>query len=93
MRMRTPRIRGTAAGNGRAQQGYHGVAPEADVIIAKATRSTTSGGRFSDADIVGACRFVFDHAQGLGRPAVINLSLGGNGGPLDRTSNLERPLS
>lgn len=86
-------VAGTAAGNGRAQQGYHGMAPEADIIVAGATRSTTSEGGFDDADIVAACRFVFDHAQGLGRPAVINLSLGGNGGPLDGTSSLERALS
>lgn len=86
-------VAGTAAGNGRALAGYHGMAPEADLIVAKGVRSTTASGGFSDADVITACDYIFQEARRLGRPAVINLSLGGNGGPLDGTSNWERALS
>jgi subtilisin family serine protease len=82
-----------AAGNGRAQTPpvYVGAAPEATLIIARVTRS--DGGDIYDADILTATRFVFERAQALGLPAVVNLSLGSDFGAHDGSSPLERGLA
>ncbi|MFO7178818.1 MAG: S8 family serine peptidase [Pseudomonadota bacterium] len=69
---------------------YVGVAPEAELVVA---RVTGSGGGITDADIVRAVRFVFERAAELGRPAVVNLSLGSDFGAHDGTSALERALA
>ncbi len=75
-----------AAGNGRASaaQAFHGVAPEATLM---AVRSDT----LHDTHIIEGIRRVFDRAAG--RPAVVNLSLGGHMGPHDGTSALENVIS
>ena len=81
-----------AAGNGLSQDPprYLGVAPEAELIVA---RVTSSGAGITDADIVRATRFVFERATELGRPAVANLSLGSDFGAHDGSSGLERALA
>lgn len=72
-----------AAGNGRAggEGRYVGVAPLADLVVVRASRG--AGGKMQDPDIVTGARFVFDRAQALGKPAVVNLSLGSAFGPHD----------
>lgn len=70
--------------------GARGVAPEATLIVVKASRADE--GTFEDADVVLATRFVFALADALGLPAVVNLSLGGDDGAHDGTSLLERGL-
>jgi subtilisin family serine protease len=81
-----------AAGNGLSSSParYVGVAPEAELMVAKVT---ATGSGISDADIVRAVRFLFDRADELGRPAALNLSLGSNFGAHDGSSALERALS
>lgn len=81
-----------AAGNGLSTSPprYVGVAPEAELMVAKVT---ATGSGISDADIVRAVQFLFDRADELGRPAALNLSLGSNFGPHDGSSALERALS
>jgi minor extracellular serine protease Vpr len=70
---------GTAAGNGRATANgvpagsYAGVAPEADLIIVKAGDC----GAFDDSYLLGT-HWVAQVAKELGRPVVINHSLGGH---------------
>ncbi len=87
-------VAGIAAGGGRLQAGFVGMAPGADIIAAKGTRSTTSTGGFADDDVVAAAGYIFQQAQAAGRPAVINMSLGGFGlSPLDGTSSYEQALS
>lgn len=86
-------VAGTAAGNGRVNSDYIGVAPEADIVFVKGVREPNSDGGFSDADVVYGVDWVFEKAEALGKPAVVNLSLGGNYGPLDGTSNYETMLS
>jgi subtilisin family serine protease len=87
-------VAGIAAGNGRQADGvvtagtYTGVAPDAELVIVKATRSLTNGGTFQTADIVDALRFIDQTAASFGRPYVVNMSLGGLFGPHDGT-NLE----
>lgn len=81
-----------AAGNGlsAAPARYVGVAPEAELIVA---RVTSTGSAIADADIVRATAFVFERAEDLGLPAVVNLSLGSDFGPHDGSSALERALA
>ncbi len=79
-------VTGTAAG-------LNGVAPESDIIFVKGIRDHDSNGGFSDADIANGTAFIFEKAAAMGRPAVVNLSLGGNSGPLDGTSAQDQFLS
>jgi subtilisin family serine protease len=81
-----------AAGNGLSSSPprYVGVAPEAELMVAKVT---ATGSGISDADIVRAAEFLFARAEELGAPAVLNLSLGSNFGPHDGSSALERALT
>ncbi len=83
-----------AAGNGLASPvpKYIGMAPEATIVAVRATRDDS--GIVEDADILDAVKFIFEVAdKQLGLPAVANLSLGGDFGAHDGTSDLERELS
>ncbi|MBU0596340.1 S8 family serine peptidase [Candidatus Bipolaricaulota bacterium] len=74
-----------AAGDGSSSSdGFVGVAPEAWLIAVKTS--------FFTSDIIQAVRYVFDLADSLGLPAVVNLSLGGHEGPHDGTSLFEQGL-
>ncbi len=76
-------IAGSAAGGGRADAAFRGVAPEADLVIVNADRSGT--GAFTDVDIVNSLAFIDQKAAELGLPYVVNLSLGGHIGAHDGT--------
>lgn len=79
-----------AAGNGSANPALMGVAPEATLIVVGATgRGTT----LSDSDIVLGAQFVFERAEELGMPAVVNLSLGSDFGPHGEQGELGRALA
>ena len=81
-----------AAGNGgiaNETARFVGVAPNATIIVA----SPSAGGGFSDPDIINAARFVFEQAEAMGMPAVVNISLGSDFGPHDGTSALEAGLA
>lgn len=82
-----------AAGNGLAAKGarYLGVAPEATLFGARVSRS--GSGAIFDADIIQATRFIFEQAERLGMPAVVNLSLGSDFGTHDGSSPLEQGLA
>ena len=79
-----------AAGNGGRQKRYVGIAPEAPLIIARAIDSSNE---ISDSTVLSAASLVFTLADQLGKPAVLNLSLGSNFGPHDGSSALERGLA
>jgi MYXO-CTERM domain-containing protein len=81
-----------AVGNGRASvlPRYAGVAPAAEIVVVRVLRS--DGGIY-DADVLKAARFVFDRADELGMPAVVNLSLGNDFGGHDGSSAIERGLA
>lgn len=74
-------VAGTAAGDGSASRRgastyiFTGVAPGADLVIVKTTFSFTS--------VVDGVNYIFRRAEQLGRPAVVNLSLGTMLGPHD----------
>ncbi len=82
-----------AAGNGLSSKSerYVGVAPEAWLIGARVSRA--GGGAIFDADIISATRFIFEQAEALGMPAVVNLSLGSDFGTHDGSSPLEQALA
>lgn len=85
-------IASIAAGNGLANgnAGFVGIAPEATLIVA---RVTGAAGTIADSDVVLATAFVFDRALELGFPAVANLSLGGDFGAHDGSSELSQVLA
>ncbi len=88
-------VAGTAAGNGLGGTSpgtYAGMAPEADLVIVKATRSTTSSARFGTNDTINALKFIQQQAAALGEPFVINMSLGGQLGPHDGTGADEQAI-
>ena len=81
-----------AAGNGLSSPTarYIGVAPEATYVVARVAQAD---GGILDADVLRAVKFVFDRAEDLGMPAVVNLSLGSDFGAHDGTSALEMGLT
>jgi subtilisin family serine protease len=89
-------VAGSAAGNGRATGNgysagtYTGMAPEADLVIVKGLRSDSGG--FSQNDEIAALQFIANRAQQLGKPFVINMSLGGHMGSHDGTDAVERAI-
>jgi minor extracellular serine protease Vpr len=83
-------VAGTAAGNGSALPNYVGMAPESDIIFVKGFRD---GPSFADTDVLDGCNYIFQRAQQLSKPAVINLSLGGHLGSHDGSSLYEQGLS
>jgi minor extracellular serine protease Vpr len=86
-------VTGSAAGGGRITVTMNGVAPKSDIIFVKGIRDPNSSGGFGDVDVVAGVQYIFQKAQAMGKPAVVNLSLGGNYGPLDGTSLYEQSLS
>lgn len=86
-----------AAGNGGGTN-QAGVAPEADIVFVEASITDIAGpgpgvvgSAFGDSvQLLEAVRFIFDLAKG--RPCVVNLSLGTNGGPHDASSLVEQGL-
>lgn len=91
-------VASTAAGNGRAHDAtfpanqYIGAAPEADIIFVEA--GTEGGiGSFTDSvHVAEAVAYIFQRAEALNRPCVINMSLGQNGGSHDGESIVERAI-
>ncbi len=83
-------VSGTAAGSGGAISTYTGMAPESDIIFVKGFRE---GPGFASTDVVDGCNYIFQKAGQLGKPAAINLSLGGHYGAHDGTSLYEQSLS
>ena len=76
---------GSATGNSVAQYKYTGMANKASIVMVKTN--------FTDAGLIDAAGYIFAKAAALGRPAVINMSLGTNLGPHDGTLDMELGLS
>jgi subtilisin family serine protease len=72
-------VAGIAAGDDKK---FGGVAPGADLVVVKTD--------FMDAHIADGVRYVFRVAKDLGRPAVVNLSLGGHSDAHDGTDSLSQ---
>ena len=80
-------VAGTAAGNGAAipaTRKYTGMAPEADIVVIKG-----GNGSFSNTNIINGITYLKNLATALGKPVVLNMSLGGQFGPHDGTREYE----
>ncbi len=75
---------GTAAGSYQAN-GWHGVAPDADLVICAMPES-----ELTDVNVANSVRYIFDVAKREDKPCVINMSLANDVGPHDGTSMLCR---
>lgn len=74
---------GTAAGADMTND-YYGVAPEADIVFVSFKND--------DACIADAIQYIFDYADEVDKPCVINMSLGEHTGPHNGTSTLDRHI-
>lgn len=70
-------VAGIAAG-ADVTSGFSGVAPDADIVFVSLDEGTGS--------VTDAVKYVFDYAQSVGKPCVVNLSLGTHYGPHDGLS-------
>ncbi len=77
-------VAGTAAGSGIK---FGGMAPEADIIVVKG-----GNGSFSEDNIIDALTYAEQKATTLGKPIIVNLSLGGQDGPHDGTRSYEEAI-
>jgi|HubBroStandDraft_2_1064218.scaffolds.fasta_scaffold03894_2 subtilisin family serine protease len=81
-----------AAGNGMGGTSpYRGVAPGATILLARITPAG-SGAIDTDYLLLGAA-FLFNRADAMGQPVVVNLSLGTDFGPHDGTLAWEQTLA
>ncbi|BAP55094.1 peptidase S8/S53 [Thioploca ingrica] len=88
-------VAGTSAGNGRAPTAdnthFTGLAPEAELLMVKfdfdneKNRNTTTA-------LLDGINWIFQQAATLGKPAVINMSLGSDYGPHDGSMPEERGI-
>ena len=80
-------VAGIATGsNNQYNCGYSGVAPNADVVLVSYRMQQVS------TSLANAVEYIFKYADEVGRPAVINMSLGQQSGPHDGTSTLDKIL-
>jgi subtilisin family serine protease len=81
-----------AAGNGSGGTSiYRGIAPGATIVLARILDS--SGNVRSGTEILGGIQFLFDRADFLHLPVVVNLSIGSDFGPHDGTTLWEQSLA
>jgi subtilisin family serine protease len=88
-----------AAGNGLGSS-CPGIAPQADIVFVDISTAGTPvqgvqavGSTFGDSvQLLEAIHFIFDYAKAKGRPCVVNISLGTNGGPHDGTTLVEQAI-
>ncbi len=78
-------VAGIVAGGGTNIQGcnqYRGIAPESDIVLVNTDMSTLG-------ILHGIC-YIANYAKSVGKPCVINMSLGGHRGPHDGTSLFDK---
>lgn len=76
-------VTGIAAGGYKAN-GYQGMAPGADIVF--------SSSQLSDVGLLAGVEDIIAYARSVGKPAVVNLSMGSNVGPRDGSSLFTRYL-
>lgn len=78
-------VTGIAAGNDDYLQGaYRGTAPDADIVLVSMGESSRD-----NVNLTNAIAYIFDYAESVGKPCVVNLSLGNHAGPHDGTSTFD----
>lgn len=79
---------GIAAGADHSNDNvYYGVAPESDLVLVSYNTSSSSTDNVS---ITDAIKYIYDYAESVGKPCVVNMSLGTHIGPHDGTSTFDR---
>lgn len=86
-------VAGTAAGNGRGNKLYKGIAPAADIISVKVSYDEESEDFADDVDILAGVNYIFKKAEEMQKPAVVNMSLGSTLGSHDGTDMFSEGLS
>jgi subtilisin family serine protease len=84
-------VTGIAGSTGAKGSRYAGVAPSADIVFVRVTRTKSDG--IENDDLVRAVEFMFDRADVDRRPMVVNLSLGSDFGPHDGSFLWEQAIA
>lgn len=79
-------VTGIAAGADHTKS-YYGVAGEADIVLVSYDMTDNSTDQVSLSD---AMKYIYDYAESVGKPCVINMSLGTHIGPHDGTSTFDQ---
>lgn len=75
-----------AAGSFRKEENpYYGVAPDADIVLVSKGGITANSANISD-----AIAYIYNYADAVGKPCVVNMSLGWHQGPHDGTSPFDQ---
>lgn len=78
-------VTGIAAGSNTGLNKYYGMAPETDIVFVSFSTSNSVG-------VADAISYIFDYADEVNKPCVINMSLGSHQGPHDGTSTIDRTI-
>lgn len=79
-------VLGCAAGGDMTVEEY-GMAKEADLVIV-----AVDAVNLATSNVVDGVKYIFDYATSVGKPAVVNLSLGSHYGPHDGTSSCDKAI-
>lgn len=85
-------VTGIAAGGGKVDPKFRGIAYGSDILYVKAVRDDSAPVAY-DADIIVGCEYLVKEAKKLGKPIVINLSLANSLGSHDGKSLLSLAIS
>lgn len=84
-------VTGIAAGTGTGLTGepdYSGIAPEADIVLVSLKTDGMLSG--DNTAVVDGISYIYKYAESVGKPCVVNISLGSHIGPHDGTSAFDR---
>lgn len=80
---------GIAAGSDNTDgHNYAGVAKEAEIVLVALNSEEMVYG--NNATVIDGIKYIYDYAESVGKPCVVNLSLGSHFGPHDGTSAFDR---
>lgn len=81
-------VAGIAAGADKANSNiYYGIATEADLVMVS---YNYEDGSYDNVSVLDGVKYIYNYADNVGKPCVINMSLGTHYGPHDGTSTFDR---
>lgn len=82
-------VAGIAAGAAQSEENdYSGIAPEAELVfVSLNTKDMIQG---NNAAVIDGINYIYQYAESVGKPCVVNLSLGSHLGPHDGTSTFDQ---